>query len=145
MDFYLARRFHATLVAALESVIAPMALTPVEPPVLNTINDMPGIEESRLAERLGMPAKTIRAAVRRLEQLGYLTAARGRTRRLTLTPTGIDFHLALQPAILAAADRVMATLSEPDREQLRDLLRRVISANEAGREPTPASGGPALT
>jgi adenylate cyclase len=140
MDFYLARRFHSTLVAALERVISPMGLTPVEPPVLNTINDAPGIEESKLAERLGMSGRKVRAAVRRLEQLGYLTVAKERGRRLTLTPAGITFHLTLQPAILAAADGVMATLSEPEREQLRDLLGRIIKANEASRDLAPAPG-----
>ena len=39
------------------------------------------------------------------------------------------------PAILAAQDRIMAPLSQTERETLRDLLARVVHANEANQLP----------
>jgi DNA-binding MarR family transcriptional regulator len=51
-------------------------------------------------------------------------------RLLSLTPAGLDLYARLHPAILAVRDRVMATLSERERETLQDLLARVINANE---------------
>ena len=46
------------------------------------------------------------------------------------SPAGLDLYARLHPAMLAVRGRVMATLSEREREALRDLLARVIVTNE---------------
>jgi adenylate cyclase len=135
MDFYLARRFHAALFGALADVIGPEGLTVTDPPVFNTLNDAPGIDQRRLAARLGMDAARVRRAISRLERRGLIErtvrASRGKQHGLRLSPTGLALHLRLHPLIRAAQDRIMAPLSDRERETLQDLLARVIKANEA--------------
>jgi len=46
------------------------------------------------------------------------------------TPAGAEILQRLRPAIRAAQDRVMAPLSDREREMLLDLLARVIKAGD---------------
>ena len=85
-------------------------------------------------ERIGIDLAGAQRMVRHLELRGFVTRTQGKRghdlRLLSLTPTGLDLYARLYPAILAVRDRVMAALSERERETLQDLLARVINANE---------------
>ena len=86
-----------------------------------------------MAERIGIDLASVQRMVKHLELRGLVRrvpGARGRPNPLSLTPAGLDLYQRLHPAILAVRDRVMASLSERERETLQDLLARVISANE---------------
>lgn len=136
-EFNLARRFHRVLTAALKDVIGPERLTAVEPSVLASLHDEPGIGVRRLAGRVGLDLPTMRGVVKHLILRGWvrrIPTTRGCFAPLSLTEAGIGLHARLYPAVTAARDQVMASLSQPDRETLRDLLGRVVRANEL---PTP--------
>ena len=47
----------------------------------------------------------------------------------SLTRAGLEFQSALRLEVIAAQDRLMAPLSEHERETLKDLLARVIKAS----------------
>jgi DNA-binding MarR family transcriptional regulator len=133
-EAHLARRFNALCRAALMEVIGPERLEPLEFAAIASIHDAPGIDQARLAERIGIDLATARRIVKRLERRGFVEisprVAGGRTQILGLTPAGAEIPQRLRPAIRAAIDRVMAPLSERERETLTDLLGRVIKAGD---------------
>jgi adenylate cyclase len=133
-EFNLGRRFHTILNHALVDVTKPEGLTLVEPAVLASLHDAPNIDERRLAERIGIDLACAQRMVKHLELLGFVSRTPGKhgrdLRPLSLSPEGLELYARLYPAILAVRDRVMAALSERERETLQDLLARVINANE---------------
>jgi adenylate cyclase len=134
-EFNLGRRFHRVLTTALTAVTKPERLTPGEPAVLASLHDAPGIDESRLAARIGIDLACVQRMVKHLELRGLISQAEGATSRragvFSLTPAGLELYSRLHPATLAVRDRVMGSLSECERDTLQDVLARVISANES--------------
>jgi DNA-binding MarR family transcriptional regulator len=132
-EFNLGRRFHRILTNALAEVTDAEGLTAIEPSVFASLHDAPGITERRLAERIGCDLALVQRMLKHLEQRGLIhraPGAKGRPYLFSLTPEGLELYTRLHPAILAIRDRVMSPLSEQERETLRDLLGRVICANE---------------
>jgi class 3 adenylate cyclase/DNA-binding MarR family transcriptional regulator len=132
-EFNLARRFHRVLTSALNDVTQAEGLTAVEPAVFASLHDAPRIGERRLAERIGIDLASVQRMVKHLELRGLVSRVPGPKSRhsfFCLTPAGLELYQRLHPAVLAVRDRVMASLSERERETLQDLLARVISANE---------------
>jgi len=133
-EIYLVRRLYTILLKALTQVVEPEGLGPLDAPVLASISDAPGIDQCQLAERLGIDLGKAKRAVGRLEDRGLIErvlSATGRhSRGLRLTPAGLEVRERLRPAVIAAEDRVMAPLSQIERETLKDLITRVIRANE---------------
>ncbi len=133
-EFNLARRFHRVLTTALLDVTEPERLSPVAPSVFASLHDAPGIDERRLAQRVGADLACIQRVMRHLERRGlvYWVQDKGsrRPHLFSLTPAGLDLFKLLHPAILAVRDRVMVSLSDVEQEVLQGFLARVISANE---------------
>jgi adenylate cyclase len=133
-EFNLGRRFHTILNHALLEVTKAEGLTLIEPAVFASLHDAPNIDDRRLAERIGIDLASAQRMVRHLELRGFVSRTQGKpgydVRHLSLTPAGLDIFARLYPAILAVRDRVMAALSERERETLQELLARVINANE---------------
>lgn len=135
VEAHLARRFHNLCHAALMDVMGPEDLKPLEFAIIASAHDMPGIDLAQLAERLGIDRATARSMVQRLQRRGYLEGSRGasggRAKAFALTPVGVEFLQRLRPAHRSALDRVMAPLSDREREMLIDLLARVINTHAA--------------
>ena len=49
---------------------------------------------------------------------------------LSLTPSGLELQQTIRLRLITSQDRVMAHLSDSERDTLRELLARVIKANE---------------
>src|SRR5262249_20934118 len=90
-----------------------------------------GIDHPELAERLGIDLTRARRIVEKLRKRGLVEREENGIR---LTAAGREALMLLIPEIRAALDRVMAPLSDSQRETLKDLLTRVIRANEVGTE-----------
>lgn len=135
IEAHLARRFHALCHAALMEVTGPEDLEPVEFAAIASVHDAPDIDEARLAERMGIDSPAARRFLKRLEYRGFVTgsarSAGRRSQTFVVTPAGGEILGRLRPAIRAAQDRVMAPLSDRERELLIDLLARVIMAGDA--------------
>lgn len=133
LEIYLARRFYGACRAAVDAIL-PDGMTSVEPPVLNALNDTRGLDEQGLAARLGFGAAQLRDILAKLEGLTLVhrmaDSDAGGGAVYLLTPQGVEMHERLRPAILAAMDRIMSPLSDPERDQLQVLLARVIKADE---------------
>jgi class 3 adenylate cyclase/DNA-binding MarR family transcriptional regulator len=142
-EFNLGRRFHKILAAALTDLTGPERLTAMEPSVLASLHDAPGIAVRQLAERIGVDRASMRRMVKHLELTGWVSRVPGLSGRLdlfSLTPEGIELNARLHPAMNAVRDRVMASLSQSDRETLRQLLGRVVRANEPRQRRFRAAG-----
>jgi len=131
---HLARRFHALCHAASMEVTGPEGLEPIEYAAVASIHDAPGIDVVHLAERMGLDLATARRTVKRLAQRGFIEhspqAGSGRSRALVATPVGDDLIQRLRSVTRTVHDRIMAPLSERERETLTELLIRVIKTRD---------------
>jgi DNA-binding MarR family transcriptional regulator len=72
--------------------------------------------------------------VKHLKRGGFIEhssgSSNGRSGGFVVTPTGGKVVERLRPILRAAHDRIMAPLSDREREMLLDLLARVIKAED---------------
>ena len=131
----LVRRCHKIFRDALTEVSRQEGLEPIEFAILASLGDAPGISQRALAKRVGIDAGIARRMIKRLERHGLVQHLSNLDRRyslgLILTQSGAELYLRLRPAMDGVLDRAMAPLSDHERELLRDLLARIIMANEA--------------
>jgi adenylate cyclase len=134
-EIYLVRRLYGVLLKALMEIVRPDGLGPLDAPALASIGDAPGIDCRKLSERLDVDLPRTKRIVKKLEQRGLIEQAPNaggrRSLGLRLTPAGLEIRERLRPAVFAAEDRIMAPLSQSERETLKDLLARVIKVNES--------------
>jgi adenylate cyclase len=133
-EIYLVRRLFGILFKALREVEKTLGLEFLEAPVLASIEDKPGIDQRELAEWLAIEDEEAQRIVRQLEQRGLiktvLNAGEQSLRGFGLTETGMEIRQKLRPLATAVEDRIMAPLSEREREMFQDLAARVIKADE---------------
>jgi MarR family transcriptional regulator, temperature-dependent positive regulator of motility len=139
VEAHLARRFHQVCLGTLAEVTEVESLSPMEYGVLGSLDDAPGIDQRRLADRVGIDVVTAHHLVERLERLGLVKRqvdpADRRSRMLQLTPAGIKLRRQLRPRVLAAQDRMTASLSAAERRILVELLARIIESNDVYARP----------
>ena len=127
----LMRRCYEMLRKETFDVTAAEGLEPVELGMLASLADLPGIDADRLAGRVGIDRDD---AMRFLEHLAKRDLVAREGAGWSVTTKGSELVGRLRPPVLAAIDRVMAPLSDGEREILINLLARVIKANEAKTE-----------
>jgi len=136
---HLARRFHQVCLGALSEVTQPEGLTPLEFGALAAIDEVPGIDQRRLAARLAIDAVSTGQLVMSLERHGWVARIvhpeDRRARQLTLTRAGARLRTDLRPLLGKAHDRILSSLSAAERTQLIDLLTRVVETNEPYARP----------
>src|SRR5262245_8071536 len=119
---------------ALREAEKTVGLAFLDAPVLASIEDKPGIDQRELAEWLAIDIRKTKRIVGRLEQRGLIekvpNAGARSLQGLVLTEAGREIRERLRPLATAAEDRVMAPLSETEREMFQNLAARVIKANE---------------
>ena len=135
IDAYLARRFHDLCHNALLAITRTENLSVIEYAALASLADAPGLDHHRLAERLSISIRKAARVLRVLESRGLVeatpSAGGSGSPSFHQTTTGLDIRHKLRLPILAALDSIMAPLSDKERDTLRDLLARIIQANEA--------------
>ncbi len=132
-EIYLVRRLYGILLRALKDVVEPEQIAAIEAPVLASIADAPGIDYRQLSERLSIDLPRAKRIAKRLENAGLVEkvpSSGEKTQGLRLTKSGLQVRERLRPAVIAAEDRIMAALSESEREMFKGLASRVIKANE---------------
>ena len=136
-EIYWARQLHSICMAAMDEIAETAGLKGIDIPVLAGIVDEPDRGPHQLAEWVGIDRATVRQSTARLERKGLITfsavADTSRSRRLKATPAGLELRLRLRSAVVVAQDRLMAPLSDHEREMLKELIRRVVEA-DLGRE-----------
>jgi adenylate cyclase len=141
VESHLARRFHELCRSTLLEITATRGLTPIEFAALASIDDAPQIDIERLATRLGVDRNKARGIVKVLKKNALIrskpAAGRKSPRTFSIVAKGRGMLRSLRPRIFAAQDKIMAALSERERQTLQDLLTRVIKANTAQEQPIP--------
>ena len=134
-EFHLGRRFNSLCMAALDEIASSVALNGIDIPALASIIDEPNIGPRRLAERMGIEKPEARRIADRLEGRGFIERTHNEEfpSRISFCPTalGAETRLRLRAEVFAAQDRLLAPLSDSERETLKDLLGRVIEANSS--------------
>ena len=132
---HLSRRFNDLCSNAANIVTSREGLEPVAFATLASVHDAPGNNSRRLAERIGVPTAKALRYLKRLENRGLIQrkTAGGANGPGTyeITPQGTKLLLSVRPEIFEAMERVTASLSNDEQKTLRELLVRVIEANEA--------------
>jgi MarR family transcriptional regulator, temperature-dependent positive regulator of motility len=136
---FLAFRFHQLCLGIMAEVLAPEGLRWTEYGALTTLDAEPGLDQQRLAARIGIDKVSAGQLIDRLEQDGLVSRlphpTDRRARALYLTATGLALRRRLQPAALAAQDRILAPLGVDERRPLIELLTRVVEGHGAYTRP----------
>ena len=135
------RRLHQIAVAIFLQEIEPTGLTPVQYAVLQTVCNVPGVDQRTLASTIGQDTSTIGGVVDRLEARGLLQRNASpddrRVRLLTLTGAGHELLALAIPGMLRAQERMLQPLPKRERAEFMRMLQALVSANnELSRAPS---------
>jgi MarR family transcriptional regulator, lower aerobic nicotinate degradation pathway regulator len=119
--------------------------------VISAVAATPYIDQNSLSRQVSLDTSTVGDVVNRLIERGYVVRGRDRVDRrrnlLSLTDDGRRLHAVISVAAARMTERLVASLSEDDREDLVRILRRLVEAGEALRDgagtdrpPTGAQG-----
>jgi DNA-binding MarR family transcriptional regulator len=132
---HLARRFNQVCLGIVTESLSKDGVSQLQFAALMVLDDMPGIDQRRLAEALGIAPFNAGQLVTELAALGLVdrrtNGADRRARVLRLTSHGHTLCQKLRPRNAAANRLILAALAPKERETLMDLLVRVIESNEA--------------
>lgn len=136
---FLALRLHQLCLGIMTEVLAPEGLKISEYGALTILDAEPGIDQQHLAAQLGIDKVSAGKLVDRLAEAGLvsrsLDPADRRVRVLHLTPEGLALRRRIQPAALAAQQRILAPLQPEERAPLIDLLTRVVEGHSSYARP----------
>ena len=136
---FVVHRLRQVCLGVMAEVVGPAGLTTLEYGALTTIDAEPDLPQQRLASRLGIDKMSASQLADRLEQRGLIERradpADRRARLLHLTRKGTALRRRLQPAALAAQERILSPLQPAERPLLLDLMVRVVEGHQAYARP----------
>src|SRR5215470_999800 len=135
------RRLHQIAVAIFLQETEAHGVTPVQFAALQTVANVPGIDQRTLARTIGFDTSTIGGVIDRLEARGLLTRQTKpddrRVRLLTLTPDGHTLLREIHPDMQRAQKRMLDPLPPRQRAEFLKMLRTLVEANnEHSRAPS---------
>lgn len=132
---YHIRRLHQIAVAIFLQEAEPQGVTPVQFAALQTLANVPGIDQRTLAKSIGLDTSTTGGVVDRLEARGLLVRNSNpndrRVRLLTLTDEGQALLREAIPAMLRVQRRILEPLPAAERKEFVRMLRTLVVANNA--------------
>ncbi|MGI4813672.1 MAG: MarR family winged helix-turn-helix transcriptional regulator [Janthinobacterium lividum] len=132
---FLLRRAHQISVAIFECACADIELTPAQFGVLCVLSARPGIDQASLARAVGLDKVTTLHLVRGLTTRGLVSrspASEGRRSiALSLTPRADALLELADPCVEQAYERLMASLTLAQQEQLLSLLNELNTRLES--------------
>lgn len=137
---FLIRRLHQIHLALFAEECAAHGATPVQFSLMSVLAGVDQLDQTRLAEEVGVDRATTANVVARLERAGLLrrfrTEADGRVKQVALTEAGRDLLARMQPGARRAHDRTIAPLPPEERALFLALLRRLVAQGSGlGRAP----------
>ena len=137
------RRMHQIAVAIFLQETEAHGLTPVQYAAMQTVANLPGVDQRTLARTIGFDTSTIGGVIDRLEARGLLRRNASpqdrRVRLLTLTDAGSALLATAIPSMLRAQERMLEPLPKSERAEFMRLLRILVTANnELSRAPSDA-------
>jgi len=135
----LARRFQQVCAAIIAEALAGTELVQLEFAVLVFLEDVPGIDQRRLAEAMGIDRNNMSLILEQLEKKGLLqrriNGADRRAREVYLTSKGKELRQRMQPRIGAANRSILKPLTRTEQRLFIDLLVRVVEGNRIHARP----------
>jgi DNA-binding MarR family transcriptional regulator len=141
----LARRFQQICATMVAEALSGAGVVQLEWAVLIFIDDVPGIDQSRLSQAMGIDRNSVSSILERLEDKGLverrINGADKRAREVYLTTQARNLQRRFQPKTRAANDRILAPLKSSERKLFIDMLVRLVEGNRmharpgAGRHP----------
>lgn len=129
---YLARLTSQALTHMLERELRPLALTVAQLNAMIQLTREPdgALSSAELARGAGVTAQSMSAAVASLAERDLVVRQRrtdhGRIVEVRLTDAGRELLVRAQARAAVVDTRALAPLSEPEREQLRSLMLRIV-------------------
>ena len=113
--------------------------------VLMTLSEEPGLSGAQLARRNSVTAQTMNGLLQPLEAKGLIERRpdpeNARVLKCYLKPKGVQLLERGMQETGAVFSRMLGTLSESERQQFRQVLRRCIDALEPRSAPKAANDG----
>ena len=135
----LARRFQQICVAMIAEALAGEEVTQLEYAVLMFLDDLPGIDQRRLAEALGVDRNNTGVLVEGLEKKGLVdrrvNGEDRRARQLSLTGSGRKILRRVRPMVRATSERILHPLARAEQKQFIDFMVRLIEGNRSYARP----------
>jgi MarR family transcriptional regulator, lower aerobic nicotinate degradation pathway regulator len=126
---YLIRRAHQTSMAIFAEELAAFDVTALQFAILQALMDEPGVDQITMAQRVALDAATSGSVIMRLEERGWLRREASeqdkRRKLLWLTHEGERQALEMKKPARKVQQRLMASLSEAEREQFVGMLKRI--------------------
>ena len=140
MPGHLIRRAQQIAVAIFIEECAAFDLTPVQYAAMAAIRENPGIDATRLSSLIAFDRSTLGSVLERLEARKlverYPSPDDKRIKVLKLAGTGAALLRRAEAAVRRAQDRILAPLPPNQRDQLMELLGKLVDLNnEASRAP----------
>jgi MarR family transcriptional regulator, temperature-dependent positive regulator of motility len=136
------RRLNQIAVAVFHTEVgaAGSDLTPVQFAALSTLKHNPGIDQATLAGLIAYDRTTIMGVVDRLVQKGVasrsVSGTDRRSRRLEITPEGIELLETIGPAVVQAQRLMLSGLSAGEADEFMRLIKKATQgANDLSRAP----------
>lgn len=132
---HLIRRAHQLAVATFMEETADFGVTPVQFAILNALMEAPGEDQVTLAGKVAFDAATFGSVIGRLEAKGWVRRkadAQDRRRKLLwVTPEGERAATAMKRAVAKAQVRILASLEPAERDQLVQLLDKLVTRSSS--------------
>jgi len=127
---YNIRRAYLVIQALFDKEMEKHDLRQAEFAVLSVVRGNPGINQRALADALAVAPPNLATLLDRLEARGLLARQRStedkRVQHVTLTTQGVRLYGRALKAAAVADGMALERLSEPEREQLKALLRKIF-------------------
>jgi DNA-binding MarR family transcriptional regulator len=138
----LSRRFLQICTTAAADALADYDLTPLESGVLaylSRVQGEPNIDQIGLAARMGVDRSHASLLIEKLVSRGLVNRQvnpeNRRAHLLSLTPAGEKLHARTRSGFAAGQQSILSVLRAAEREQLLDLLVRVVEGNRVLARP----------
>jgi DNA-binding MarR family transcriptional regulator len=137
---FLFRCAHQFAVAIVAEHLTPLNLTSVQFAVLVAINDVPGLDATRLAALVDYDRPTLTGVIDRLEAKGLVMRQPDpndrRARLLFLTPEGRKTLAAADRAAHQSRDVLLDPLPPEERRQFMQLLEKLVELHASRHSPS---------
>jgi DNA-binding MarR family transcriptional regulator len=137
---YLIRRLQQICEGIFAKNVGHLDVTAIQYAALTAIADHPDVDNTTLAQLIGLDRATTGSVVNRLAAKGLVkdrvSATDLRSKSLRITKAGVRLLDDLIPAIMSADECVVASLSKTERLKFKRLLSKVVDLkNETSRAP----------
>jgi DNA-binding MarR family transcriptional regulator len=135
----LARRFQQICVAMIAEALVGEDVVQLEYAVLQFLDDVPGIDQRRLAEALGIDRNNTGVLVDGLEKKGLLdrrvNGEDRRARQLSVTAKGRKVLDRVRPKSRVTSERILKPLARAEQDQFIEFMVRLIEGNRSYARP----------